>query len=112
MFTQFSVTYQDANSSSMLKTAFFLKFRSYTRLAPQIPEHISVLIELDGHDFHEKTKEQVIYRNKRDRILEKYGFVYHISGSEIYNNISDCIFDLDEYLTERAIEIINGGKNG
>jgi hypothetical protein len=40
-------------------------------------------IELDGHDFHEKTKAQVTWRNKRDRDLQSHGWrVLHYSGSE------------------------------
>jgi hypothetical protein len=41
-------------------------------------------VELDGHDFHEKTKEQVTHRNVRDRDLQMAGWqVFHISGSEL-----------------------------
>jgi hypothetical protein len=47
---------------------------------PQCPK---VAIELDGHDFHEKTKEQVTARNRRDRDLQSAGWtVMHVSGSE------------------------------
>lgn len=43
------------------------------------------VIECDGHDFHEKTKEQVIKNNNRDRDLINAGYVVlHFSGSEIY----------------------------
>lgn len=42
-------------------------------------------IELDGHEFHEKTKEQVTYRNQRDRALQLAGWrVLHVSGSELW----------------------------
>jgi hypothetical protein len=44
----------------------------------------NLAVELDGHDFHEKTKEQVTYRNVRDRDLQMAGWqVFHISGSEL-----------------------------
>jgi len=46
-----------------------------------------IFVELDGHEFHEKTKEQVDYRNERDAYLQNFGFVYHISGRQI---TSDC----------------------
>lgn len=49
-------------------------------IGPQCPK---VALELDGHDFHEKTKEQVTYRNRRDRDLQSDGWtVLHVSGSE------------------------------
>lgn len=44
-------------------------------------------IELDGHDFHERTREQVIERNRRDRDLSGMGWrVLHYSGSELRRN--------------------------
>jgi hypothetical protein len=44
-------------------------------------------IELDGHDFHERTKEQVTLRNQRDRVLESAGWrVLHFSGSEFHKD--------------------------
>ncbi len=42
-----------------------------------------IAVELDGHEFHERTKEQVIARDKRDRDLHGAGWrVLHYSGSE------------------------------
>ena len=44
-------------------------------------------IELDGHEFHERTKEQAIQRNQRDRDLQEIGFkLFHVSGSELYRD--------------------------
>ncbi len=44
----------------------------------------AIAIELDGHAFHEKTKEQVTQRNQRDRLLQQAGWkVLHVSGSEL-----------------------------
>jgi hypothetical protein len=49
-------------------------------IGPQCPK---IALELDGHDFHEKTKEQVTERNRRDRDLQADGWtVLHVSGSE------------------------------
>lgn len=49
-------------------------------------------IELDGHDFHEKTKEQVTYRNQRDRDLQNAGWrVFHFSGSEFVRHPQRCV---------------------
>ncbi|RKY09302.1 MAG: hypothetical protein DRP65_07975 [Planctomycetota bacterium] len=46
-----------------------------------------VVVECDGHEFHEKTKEQVMRDKKRDRFLIIRGYkVVHFSGSEIYKN--------------------------
>lgn len=49
-------------------------------IGPQCPK---IALELDGHEYHEKTKEQVTYRNRRDRDLQSDGWtVLHVSGSE------------------------------
>lgn len=49
-------------------------------------------IEMDGHDFHEKTKEQVTYRNQRDRDLQRVGWrIFHFSGSEFVRHPQRCV---------------------
>lgn len=51
-----------------------------------------IAVELDGHDFHERTKEQVAARNERDRLLTAAGWtVFHYSGSELYRDPSRCV---------------------
>ena len=46
-----------------------------------------IAVELDGHDFHERTREQVVRRNQRDRDLQVSGWkIFHFSGSEVYQN--------------------------
>lgn len=50
-----------------------------------------VALELDGHDFHERTKEQVAYRNERDRDAQSDGWtILHFSGSELYRDPLKC----------------------
>ena len=49
-------------------------------------------IECDGHDFHEKTKEQVRKDKARDRALVAAGcYVLRFSGSEIWANPVACV---------------------
>jgi very-short-patch-repair endonuclease len=53
------------------------------------------VIECDGHDFHEKTKEQAQRDKQRDRDLATAGFVVmHFTGSEVFNdnNIASDLF--------------------
>lgn len=48
---------------------------------------LQVGIELDGHEFHERTPEQVTYRNQRDRDFSAWGWtILHFSGSEFHRN--------------------------
>lgn len=49
------------------------------------------VVECDGHEFHEKTKEQVVYDNERTRALQIEGYeVIRFSGTEIWNRPHKC----------------------
>lgn len=62
-------------------------------------------VELDGHDFHEKTKQQVTYRNKRDRALQRAGWkVFHYSGSELWKEAQAAATEVFEYSGEQLHE--------
>lgn len=62
---------------------------------------LPILIECDGHDFHEKTKAQVKRDNERDFDLKMAGYeVLHFSGSQIYNNPIKCAYDVFKFATE------------
>lgn len=51
----------------------------------------SVVVELDGHDYHEKTKQQATRDKKRDRYFQSKGFhVLHFTGSEIWRDPFSC----------------------
>lgn len=50
-----------------------------------------IAIECDGHDFHEKTKEQAARDKKRDREINVAGFpVIRFTGSEIFRDPVGC----------------------
>lgn len=53
----------------------------------QLHSETYVAIECDGHDFHEKTKEQAARDKQRDRDLQSIGWaVARFTGSEIFKN--------------------------
>lgn len=57
-----------------------------------------LVVECDGHDFHERTKEQASKDKKRDRELQKAGFrVFRYSGSDLWR---DPIAAADEVVSE------------
>lgn len=57
-----------------------------------------VAIELDGHAFHEKTKEQVAHDKKRERAIVRAGLpVLRVSGHEIWRNARACVLEVVEY---------------
>jgi very-short-patch-repair endonuclease len=60
-----------------------------------------VAIELDGHEFHEKTREQVTAGNQRDRALQKAGWtVFHVSGSELFRRPKDVTREIHDHCVD------------
>lgn len=52
-------------------------------------------IECDGHDFHERTKEQAASDRSRDRDLTARGItVIRFTGSEIWRDADRCVEEL------------------
>lgn len=58
-----------------------------------------IIIECDGHQFHQKTKEQVTKDNKREYDLKMAGYqVLRFSGSQIYNEPFKCAEDTYNFI--------------
>jgi very-short-patch-repair endonuclease len=56
-----------------------------------------IVVECDGHDFHEKTKDQVRRDKSRDRWIQAQGYpVMRFSGSEIYRNSETCCREIGD----------------
>jgi very-short-patch-repair endonuclease len=50
-----------------------------------------LVVECDGHEFHERTKAQAAADRARDRALQDLGYVvYRFTGSEIYRDPMKC----------------------
>lgn len=65
----------------------------------EIPIEVQVIVECDGHEFHERTKEQAAYDRKRDRALQEVGFkVFRFTGSEIWADVFACASETIEAL--------------
>ena len=70
---------------------FLVTFESY---AHAFRHGEKIVIECDGHDFHERTKEQAQHDKKRDRYMQALGFrVYRFTGSEVYKSLGKCVVD-------------------
>jgi very-short-patch-repair endonuclease len=60
-------------------------------------------IELDGHEFHERTKEQVARDKKRERAIVRAGVtVLRFSGSEVFHNTRKCIAEVTDFIRKQA----------
>ena len=62
-----------------------------------IPRNLKIIIECDGHDFHERTKEQATHDKARDRFLTKNGYiVLRYTGSQICDDPQVIVNDIIE----------------
>ena len=63
-----------------------------------------IIVECDGHEFHQKSKQQVEKDNQRERDLKKLGYeVVRFSGSEIFKDAEKCVEDLLDILNSSDI---------
>jgi very-short-patch-repair endonuclease len=68
-------------------------------------DDVNIVIECDGHNFHEKTKQQVEHDKKRDRYMQTKGYkILRYSGSEIYRGNIDIHSDLMKILFPKEFE--------
>lgn len=62
-----------------------------------------VVIECDGHDFHERTKDQARADKKRDRDLQGEGWVVlRFTGSEITADSGESVLQIMQVIVQRA----------
>jgi very-short-patch-repair endonuclease len=60
-------------------------------------------IECDGHDFHERTKEQAAKDRSRDRALQAAGYtVMRFTGSELYRDPLKCVEEVLRWCSKHA----------
>jgi very-short-patch-repair endonuclease len=65
-----------------------------------------VAIECDGHDFHERTKEQAAHDKKRDRFLVASGItVLRFTGSEIYKDPWQCCKEIMKVVNDARTRV-------
>lgn len=60
---------------------------------------VKIIVECDGHDFHEKTKDQAARDKKRDRSFQMQGYkTFRFTGSEIYRDPFACAEEIAELI--------------
>ena len=60
-----------------------------------VSDEAKIAVELDGHDFHERTKEQAARDKARDRALTTAGWrVVRFAGSEVYADAAKCLAEV------------------
>lgn len=61
-----------------------------------------VSVELDGHDFHERTPEQAERDKSKDRLLQKHGWIaLRFTGREVLRDPSKCMQEVLAHSYER-----------
>ena len=61
-------------------------------------DEIVFVVECDGYEFHQKTKEQVKHDNEREMRLKLLGYdVLRFSGTQIYENPMKCANDIIDF---------------
>ena len=77
---------------------FLLTFKSSL---PGFEKGRQLVVECDGHDFHDKTKQQASRDKERDREMKKLGYdVFRFTGSDIWNDAFSC--------AKEAIDMVTG----
>lgn len=64
-----------------------------------------LIVELDGHDWHERTKHQATRDKKRDRALVSAGYrIMRFTGSEIYADPGECLQEVIDAILAARLE--------
>lgn len=85
---------------------FFLDFALIQHVAHRI---VKLAIEVDGHAFHQATREQVEKDNRRTRALAKRGWiVVRYAGSEVNADAGRCALDAAAILIENVDRLVGG----
>jgi hypothetical protein len=62
-----------------------------------------LIVECDGHDFHERTKEQAARDRERDRASQIAGMeIYRFTGSELWRNPLGCAEQVIAWANKRV----------
>jgi very-short-patch-repair endonuclease len=73
---------------------------------------LQFVIECDGHDFHEKTKEQAKRDRQRERHLQNSGYtVIRFTGSEIHEDPYSCCDELEGIIL-KTVDKFNSLQGG
>ena len=72
---------------------------------------VNFVIECDGHEFHERTKEQAARDRARDRKLQSLGYtVFRFTGSEIWRSSEKCAYEIMGAFSRKVTEVVSGEK--
>ena len=77
------------------------------KILDKYEDDLNLVIECDGYEFHQKTKEQVKKDYERDRLLQMAGYyVLRFGGSEIYNNPFECRKKINQFISNKYYQFL------
>jgi very-short-patch-repair endonuclease len=66
---------------------------------------MKIIVECDGHEFHERTAEQAERDRSRDRLYQEKGYiVLRFTGREIYRDPVGCAQQVTRLIEDRGIK--------
>lgn len=69
-------------------------------------------IEIDGHEWHEKTKEQAANDRRKDRMYLKHSYTpVRFTGSEVYHDAGACVRETLEIFAFQFLSLKDGAIN-
>jgi very-short-patch-repair endonuclease len=91
----------------MVRDYRVLSYRLDFALAFYGQADLMLALECDGHDFHDRTKQQAAYDRCRDRELFRNGiYTLRFTGSEIHHSVDRCVADVAGALEH--LRLLNG----
>jgi len=73
---------------------------------------LNFAIEIDGHEWHEKTKEQAIRDKQKEREYLKEGFIpIRFTGSEVYHDVLGCVKEVLEIMCKYPTGLKNAANS-
>ncbi len=90
----------------------FLYLTRFWRYGNKQPAWGKLVVEVDGHNFHDRTKEQASRDRQRDRDLLLDGYkVIRFTGSDVYNNPFRCVEEIEFLIGNEASEVFHSYLN-
>lgn len=83
---------------------FRVDFLIESLTVPANGRKVRLVVECDGHDFHERTKEQAARDRGRDRRLQELDYgIFRFTGSEIHNAPFACATKVIAWINDKSI---------
>lgn len=100
-FGKYNITFKQQAVVDKYRVDFLITYH------PIHGEDHKIIVECDGHDFHEKTKEQAKKDKERDRYFTKNGYkILRYSGSELCEEPLKVFLDVSEIICPNRFQAI------